>query len=108
VWVDEIEIAMISRFLRLPNEEVMRQYVRVALGDYSLVEFDNGDCVFWSRDGCAIYPVRPTQCRTFPFWHEYTRSAAAWAHVARRCPGVNRGKLYTPAEVERLVELTDI
>ena len=108
MWVRHIEIAAIARFLKLPTEEVMSRYVRVAMGDYSLVELENGDCILWSPDGCAIYPARPTQCRTFPFWHEYTRSAAAWAHVARRCPGVNRGKLYTPAEVERLVELTDI
>ena len=108
VWVREIEIASIARFLRLGVAELVKSYVRQAMGDYCFVELANGDCVFWSPAGCRIYEVRPIQCRTFPFWSEYVRSPKGWAAVARRCPGVNHGRLYLPAEIEHLAELTDL
>ena len=107
VWVRPLEIAEIAGFLKLDEGEFRRSYVRRALGDTALVELANGDCLFWSPAGCRIYEVRPVQCRTFPFWNEYVRSQVGWAMAARRCPGVNRGRLWLPGEIERLVELTD-
>lgn len=107
VWVREIEIAAIARFLRHDVAEFTKTYVRREWGDWALVELANGDCVFWSPQGCRIYPVRPAQCRTFPFWREYVQSARGWALAARRCPGVNKGTLRLPAEIEHLVEVTD-
>ena len=48
---------------------------------------EHADCVFWEGDaGCAIYPVRPTQCRTFPFWSEHLRSPEAWRERAGGSP----------------------
>ena len=98
----------IARFLEMPLEEFTQRFVREVFGDYSLTEMDNGDCVFWSPEGCRIYEARPMQCRTFPFWREYVRSAKAWADAAKRCPGVNRGRLFSAAEIAHLVELTDV
>jgi Fe-S-cluster containining protein len=107
VWVRHGEIAAIARILGLSTSEFMRRYARKVWNDYSLVERENGDCVFWSPEGCEVYEVRPTQCRTFPFWHEYVRSPEAWEQAAQRCPGVGKGRLYSGAEIARRVELTD-
>lgn len=107
MWVSEIEIASIARFLKLEAAEFVGTYIRRVLGDNALVELANGDCVFWSPQGCRIYEVRPMQCRTFPFWQEYVRTPRGWLEAARRCPGVNRGRLFLPAEIDHLVELTD-
>jgi len=109
VWVNEIEAASMARCLKLDAAEFARTYLRKALGAEALLELANGDCVFWSSAaGCRIYEVRPIQCRTFPFWQEYVGSPKGWAAAARRCPGVNRGRLYLPAEIDHLVELTDL
>jgi len=65
------------------------------------------DCVFLDRKTrpgkalCSVYKSRPTQCRTWPFWGDNVRSAAAWNRAARDCPGMNQGPL-TPPEVIRL------
>ncbi len=107
VWVDDMEAALIARNLGLDAAEFARTYLRKVSGAHSLHELANGDCIFWSPAGCRIYAVRPVQCRTFPFWHEYVGSPRGWAVAARRCPGVNRGRLYLPAEIEHMVELTD-
>ncbi len=47
-----------------------RDYVRKDENGETVLKLkENGDCVFWD-DGCTIYPERPRQCRTFPFWGE--------------------------------------
>jgi len=107
VWVRADEIVAIARFLRLPTAEFVERYVRDVFGDQSLIELPNGDCVFWSAEGCRIYAVRPIQCRTFPFWREYVRSARGWEDAGRRCPGVGSGRLYLSPEIDHLADTTD-
>ncbi|MFW6164080.1 MAG: YkgJ family cysteine cluster protein, partial [Planctomycetota bacterium] len=62
VWVSDPEIVAIARLLNLPRDQALARYCRVVFGDVSLIERPNGDCVFWTPEGCRIYPVRPTQC----------------------------------------------
>ena len=107
VWVRDPEIVAIARLLNLSREDFLLRHCRQVFGDISLIERPNGDCIFWSPDGCQIYPVRPVQCRTFPFWHEYIRSPKAWARGAKRCPGCNQGRLYAADEIERLARETE-
>jgi len=43
-------------------------------------------CVFLdSRARCTIYPVRPLQCRQFPFWPHLKRDISG---LKEECPGV--------------------
>jgi len=95
VWITPAEIEAAARFLGMDPLLFRRKFVRKAFGRFSLVELPNGDCVVWSPEGCKIYPVRPSQCRTFPFWGEYLRSPAGWQAAQQRCPGVGTGKLHT-------------
>ena len=70
VWVNDAEIAALAEFRGEPVEEVRGLYTRSEGGTRrSLKEKANGDCVFYDRmAGCTVYPVRPRQCRTWPFW----------------------------------------
>ena len=49
---------------------------------------------------CRIYPVRPRQCRTWPFWPVNLSSPETWALAAGRCPGINRGRIVLFEQVE--------
>lgn len=65
------------------------------------------DCVFLARDGagraaCSIYPVRPAQCRTWPFWPENLATPEDWGRAAKSCPGMDRGRFY-PIEQIRII-----
>lgn len=66
----------------------------------------NKDCAFLTDTGtgkgCAVYPVRPNQCRTWPFWDYNLDDPDDWNEAATGCPGINRGKLYTFQEIEIL------
>lgn len=42
-------------------------------------------CVFLDGNQCSIYPVRPLQCRTFPFWDHFKTEID---QLLKECPGV--------------------
>ena len=102
VWVSAEELAAIAEYRGEPVEEVVALYTYVAYRGRSLREKGNGDCVFYDRHaGCTIYPVRPRQCRTWPFWESNVRSPEAWERTCQVCPGSGRGDLIPPEEITR-------
>ena len=95
------EIEGLASFLEMSIEEFGHRYLRKVGSKYSLLERANGDCVFYSG-GCSVYPARPRQCRTFPFWSANLQSRSAWKEARKECPGINRGKLYPVEEIRRI------
>ena len=87
-----------------PVGEVRLLNCRPAKGLVSLREYGNGDCVFLDPQSrrCTIYPVRPRQCRTWPFWRSNIESAAAWEKTCQTCPGAGQGPLVTVEQIEVL------
>jgi hypothetical protein len=105
VWVERDEIERMAERLGLLPDEFMRSYVRRVHRRLSLRELPGGDCVLWGGHdrGCLVYDARPVQCRTFPFWPSCLRTREDWERVAQRCRGVGRGRLYTAAEIAKLL-----
>ena len=98
VWLTRAEIRRLARFLEVTVNDFGERYLRQVGRRYSLIERPNGDCAFYDK-GCSVYPVRPLQCRSYPFWHENLESSEAWLEVADECPGVNQGRLYAVEEI---------
>jgi Fe-S-cluster containining protein len=106
VWVSGEEIAGLARFRGEPVEQVTALYTRVVDGRRSLRERANGDCVFYDhRAGCTVYPVRPRQCRTWPFWESNVESPAAWQRTCAVCPGSGKGELISAEEITRRLKV---
>lgn len=64
----------------------------------------DGRCPFLGHDNrCRIYPVRPRQCRTYPWWPELVEHAKDWREEARRCEGMNRGNVVPLARIEHML-----
>jgi uncharacterized protein len=101
VWVTSDEIAALAAQLTMPVEEFERKFVRKVGIRKSLIEYANGDCVFFDGNTrkCTVYEARPKQCRTWPFWDSNIRTPAAWRHTCEVCPGSGRGKLHTVEEI---------
>ncbi len=112
VWVTDEDIQAIAAHLGMTVEQVRKRYVRRAVRRLSLVEDPTTrDCVFLRRDAegnshCEIYPVRPVQCRTWPFWPGNLRSPNAWARAGERCPGINRGEVVPCEQIQQRRERT--
>jgi Fe-S-cluster containining protein len=100
VWVNDEEIEAIARHRGETVAATTALYTRVAHRGRSLREKNNGDCVFYDKaQGCTIYPVRPRQCRTWPFWESNVATPEAWLRTCEICPGSGIGKLIAPEEI---------
>lgn len=94
VWVNREEISALAGRLNMDIADFERKYVRTVGIRKSLIEFDNGDCVFLDKDRkCTVYEDRPRQCRTWPFWDSNIRTPATWKQTCEACPGSGKGQL---------------
>lgn len=103
VWVNKQEIEDIAAVIGESDiEEFERLYVRKIGIRKSLIEFPNGDCVFFDEQtrGCNVYEARPRQCRTWPFWDSNLKSEATWKQTCEECPGSGTGKLHDLVQIE--------
>jgi len=104
VWVTRKEIRAISEYLGRTDGDLDKKQLRRVGLRFSLTEEPGGDCVFLKRSGkrafCSVYPVRPLQCRTWPFWSGNLRSPDDWNEAARTCPGIGQGRRYEFVEIE--------
>lgn len=67
-----------------------------------------GPCHFLdSNKRCSIYPVRPLQCRSFPFWPSVFASRAALAASCKECTGMRNGMQKHQGEAFTLGELVE-
>ncbi|MFQ5731672.1 MAG: YkgJ family cysteine cluster protein [Planctomycetaceae bacterium] len=110
VWVDDEEIAAIAEYLDKPLGEIRLMHVRPHARGISLTEFANGDCTFLDPKTrrCRIYPVRPRQCRTWPFWNSNLEDEDAWAEAGETCPGIGRGDFVPLQDIEAQAGVIDI
>jgi Fe-S-cluster containining protein len=104
IFMNREESGRIAQHLGLARGLFLRRFAYPMKGGHSLREKENGDCVFFADGRCAIYTVRPTQCRTYPFWPENLRSEAAWSRACRECPGIGEGRLFGREEILALVQ----
>lgn len=110
VWLDEDEIQAIAEYLDKPLGEIRLFHTRSVRGKISLTEFGNGDCTFFDPHGrgCTIYPVRPKQCQTWPFWNSNLSSKSAWESIKKDCPGAGAGNFVAFEEIEIRRNAVDI
>lgn len=89
-WVTDKEIEAIAAYLKMTVKDFSKKYLRYVNGRYSLLEKKvSFDCIFLKDKKCQIYPVRPSQCRTFPWWVYNLSSPEAWEEAAKHCEGIN-------------------
>ena len=79
ILVDDTEIQNIARSLQIEEHIFREEFLRtteekmLSLREYKLGP-NNYACALLDAHSkkCSVYEVRPRQCRTFPFWQEYT------------------------------------
>ena len=109
IWVCRKEIKMLADYLHVSVDEVRKQYLR-RYGMRNSIREDRRtkDCLFLvptaEGRGCAIYPVRPNQCRTWPFWSMNLKHPDNWNEAGIKCPGINRGRHYSFKEIEAILK----
>ncbi|MBD3246523.1 MAG: YkgJ family cysteine cluster protein [Candidatus Omnitrophica bacterium] len=93
----------IARYLGISLAVFTRKYCRREQGMCYLRRL-KPCCQFLDNNRCAIYPVRPIQCETWPFWPD-NLTPEAWRRAKRFCPGIGKGRIHSLQEIERLMTL---
>jgi len=108
IWICAEEIAMLAKYLGMSEADVRKRFIKRSGLRTTLIEDKaTKDCIFLQKNangqrGCAIYPVRPNQCRTWPFWNYNLATPNDWNEAAQRCPGINRGPEFTFEQIEKI------
>jgi Fe-S-cluster containining protein len=98
VYLTREAVLPLAQYLGLSETETSRRYLAPWRDGHTIREDAEGRCLFY-KDGCTIYPVRPAQCRTWPFWLTNLRSRVRWERVVQSCPGIGRGRHYSREEI---------
>lgn len=107
VYLTESDLREIPRFLGVSRARFVAEHCTVDEG-WTVLRMDQPACAFLGDDNrCRIYPVRPKQCATWPFWTENLERSVWEGPVADCCPGIGKGPLTPAAEVERIARETD-
>jgi len=92
IWIKPQEIEAVANFLDMDIEDFATTYIKKVKHRYSLIERYREEerdfaCIFFddNKKGCNIYPVRPTQCATFPFWEQFKCNKD---EVQKECIGI--------------------
>jgi uncharacterized protein len=108
VLISPEEQHAIAESLGLDDDSFIKRYTKETIFGRSLSETPTSaglDCVFLDRVRipgkavCGIYKVRPAQCRTWPFWSSNLADESAWQRAGRTCPGIDKGRHYTPVQI---------
>ena len=107
IWITKPEIELLVKYLNMPAKQVHKKYLkRIGLHTTIAEKPKSKDCVFLKSDNgkktCSIYPVRPNQCRTWPFWSTNLLNSNNWNMAAMKCAGINRGSFYTFEQIEKI------
>ncbi len=79
-------------------------------GTYSMVSLKERydySCIFLNSDGCSIYPARPLQCRTYPFWRGLADDEQAVKREMENCPGLGKGTFFSDEQIMEMIKEND-
>lgn len=93
VYLTEADLRRAAEYLGLSPAEFEEKYVYRTRHLLRLRIPKHGGCHFLERGGCSIHPVKPSQCRLYPFWPELVENPEEWKKESRTCPGIGTGRL---------------
>jgi len=105
VEISEDDAARMALILDCTVTEFLQQYTRREKNQLLLLEREDSACVMLDASGaCLVHPVRPAQCRSYPFWPEILLNDLTWMLEKNMCPGIDEGRWYSAEEIEAIRE----
>jgi Fe-S-cluster containining protein len=93
VYLTEKDLQNAAAYVGMTAAEFEAKYIYRTRHVLRLRKPPRSQCHFLVESGCSIHAVKPTQCRTFPFWPDLVESRRSWQSAAKFCPGIGTGSL---------------
>ncbi len=103
VFLSEDEAEKIAKYLETGIAELYKWFIKQIDNRLCLVDGESEHCIFIEDNRCLIYPVRPQQCRDYPFWPEIISSPERWDREKIICPGIGAGKEYRKEDINNTI-----
>jgi Fe-S-cluster containining protein len=101
VYLSPSEERALADILGLSLGSFRRRCTFVDEDGWRQLTFTDDRCVFLDDESrCTVYPARPMQCATFPFWRELVRDGEWTRRAHRLCEGIGCGRLHSFEEAE--------
>lgn len=104
VYLAESDVPRIAKFLGMPRAKFEKQYIYRTRHRRRFRKPPDKQCPFLDNKRCSIHPVKPVQCRTFPFWPELVEDREEWNLTGSMCPGIGKGPLIQIGEAMEIAE----
>ncbi len=91
IWITTQEIGKLAKYLNKSYNEIILNSLKKVGYKYSIDEIkisdENYACIFFDliKKQCSIYEVRPSQCKSFPFWDYFKKNLE---EVKQECPAI--------------------
>ena len=103
LYLSSEDAIALAEHLNTPLEQFLETFV--AIEDEHLVLAIKGDaCPFLENNRCTVYPARPTQCQTFPFWPRFLENKSSWEGLKAYCPGIGQGERRSSTEIKLKIQ----
>ncbi len=95
VYLTEADVMNAAKYLGMAQADFEAKYIYRTRHMRRIRKPRRGgkQCPFLVEAGCGIHPVKPVQCRLFPFWPELVESRKEWTKTGKWCPGIGQGRL---------------
>ena len=93
VYLTAADSRNIAAHLGLSTRAFEKRYVYRTRHLRRLRKPRGAQCHFLKDGGCSVHPVKPVQCRLFPFWPDLIENRSEWRRTAAYCPGIGQGEL---------------
>ena len=90
-YVDEENIRAIARFTGCSEKQLRASHITRSGDKFVIGQATDGFCLFFDHEtmGCAIHPVKPRMCASWPFIPALLKDIQNWKIMANSCPGIN-------------------
>jgi Fe-S-cluster containining protein len=108
VYVSEKDLLGMTATLGMDEDDFLDKYCKDMDG-WTVLKRSGEACIFLETTGiCSVYEARPKQCATWPYWVDNLESRRKWEiDVEAFCPGIGRGDLDSPDEIDRIAAETE-
>jgi Fe-S-cluster containining protein len=89
IYLKKGEAEKIASHLGMPAQQFKKQHTEWFLFLGRALKWGNsGACFFLKNRQCSIYPVRPSQCSTWPYWKRLVASRKELERAKTYCKGL--------------------